>query len=191
MDDAGFIHVTGFDASFNLTSTFFYSNDVGQTWSEVPASSVPPWGVANAAAATTPGILFWVGGQMSAWPVDTMRNAGLVTFCGNGIVEAGEDCDESPVSPTCDVDGTAVVCGDGTVNTAAGEDCDTEGNSVSCDADCTVPMCGDGFHNPVFGESCDDGGDSATCYVDCTPAECGDLTTNAAAGETCDEGERR
>lgn len=180
----------GFDAGGGLTFSFFTSNDAGQSWSPL----LPPLGpgstytVANASAATTPGFLFWVGGQNASGPAVTMRNALLISFCGNGIAETGEDCDEGPLSPTCDPDCTAVVCGDGTVNAAAGEDCDTQGDSASCDADCTAPMCGDGHYNPVFGESCDDGGESASCDADCTLAECGDLTTNAAAGEDCDEG---
>ncbi|HJL27901.1 MAG TPA: hypothetical protein RMI62_02330, partial [Polyangiaceae bacterium LLY-WYZ-15_(1-7)] len=108
--------------------------------------------------------------------------------CGNGVVEAGEDCDDGGESATCDADCTAVMCGDGVANATAGETCDDGGESASCDADCTAAMCGDGVTNGTAGESCDDGGESASCDADCTAAMCGDGVTNATAGESCDDG---
>lgn len=44
--------------------------------------------------------------------------------CGNGIVEAGETCDERGESAECNADCTDVVCGDGIINETAGEVCD-------------------------------------------------------------------
>ena len=44
--------------------------------------------------------------------------------CGNGIPEAGEDCDDGGQSPSCDADCTLPVCGDGELNAGAGEDCE-------------------------------------------------------------------
>lgn len=50
--------------------------------------------------------------------------------CGNGTIEAGEDCDEwlsgeAPAhSPTCDVDCTFPECGDGILNLGADECCE-------------------------------------------------------------------
>ncbi len=44
--------------------------------------------------------------------------------CGNGIVEAGESCDDEGESASCDADCTPVMCGDGVPNEAAGEECD-------------------------------------------------------------------
>ena len=64
---------------------------------------------------------------------------GSVGVCGDGNIDPGEDCDDSGESATCDIDCTAVDCGDGTLNTTAGEICD-DGNAVSldgCEPDCT------------------------------------------------------
>ena len=55
-----------------------------------------------------------------------------VLECGNGAPDAGEDCDTSGESATCDDDCTFVDCGDNNVNEAANETCD-DGNTVSGD----------------------------------------------------------
>ncbi|MEM6991595.1 MAG: hypothetical protein AAF721_13905 [Myxococcota bacterium] len=70
--------------------------------------------------------------------------------CGNGIVEAGEACDDRGESASCNLDCTAVVCGDEVINQTAGEVCDgsmlgaqtcqDEGFDVgelSCSVECT------------------------------------------------------
>lgn len=108
--------------------------------------------------------------------------------CGNGIIDAGESCDEGEESATCDVDCTPVDCGDGLINREAGEHCDEGEETEACNVDCTPAACGDGVINPTAGEQCDAGGKSAFCDVDCTPASCGDGVFNALAGEECDEG---
>jgi cysteine-rich repeat protein len=110
-----------------------------------------------------------------------------LVYCGSGVIDAGEVCDDAGESATCDIDCTDVVCGDGTTNVSAGEECDAAGESTTCDADCTEASCGDGTLNTTAGETCDDAGESATCDTDCTAAECGDGTVNATAGEACDD----
>jgi hypothetical protein len=82
------------------------------------------------------------------------EDTGIEPSCGNGIVEAGETCDEQGQTATCDEDCTPVDCGDGLVNEAAGEECDEGGASDTCNLDCTLPHCGDGLIN-VEGEICD------------------------------------
>jgi cysteine-rich repeat protein len=107
--------------------------------------------------------------------------------CGDGVPNGGELCDVAGESLTCDLDCTAVVCGDRTRNATAGEACDTGGNSLTCDQDCTEPACGDGVRNP-FVETCDEGAvDTATCDRDCTIPQCGDGLFNALA-EFCETG---
>ena len=108
--------------------------------------------------------------------------------CGNGIVEAGEDCDDSMQTAACDDDCTLATCGDAHVNALAGETCDAGGESFGCDVDCTAVTCGDGLVNASASEICDDGGESPTCDGNCSLVDCGDGTQNLAALETCDDG---
>ncbi|OGL67149.1 hypothetical protein A2856_03725 [Candidatus Uhrbacteria bacterium RIFCSPHIGHO2_01_FULL_63_20] len=133
--------------------------------------------------------------------------------CGNGRVDAGEDCDGGQgCTASCVHAGTeAPTCGNGNVD--PGEDCDTLGNVGSgdgCSASClnegsaaVGATCGNGG-NPAFapaqgGEDCDDGnrqsgdGCSASCLNEgSTPATqatavCGNSRVDAPA-ETCDDG---
>ncbi len=106
--------------------------------------------------------------------------------CGDGVVDAGEDCDGGGESAACNTDCTVASCGDGIVNGTAGEACDDGGESAACNTDCTVASCGDGIVNGTAGEACDDGGESATCSADCTLTNCGDGLVDA--GEACDDG---
>jgi cysteine-rich repeat protein len=115
------------------------------------------------------------GGQpldgTTPWPDATIDAP--ATFCGNGLVESGEQCDNGQPgvnTATCDRDCTVAACGDALVNFPAGEQCDTGGASTSCDTDCTAVVCGDGLVNPNAGEQCDDGNsiDSDACHNNCT-----------------------
>lgn len=69
--------------------------------------------------------------------------------CGNGVIEAGETCDDRGESAQCNADCTSTVCGDGIINQSAGEACDgqalagetceSQGFSVgelACDGQC-------------------------------------------------------
>src|SRR5690349_2050037 len=83
--------------------------------------------------------------------------------CGDGTVDAGEQCDDRGESATCNLDCTFAACGDSKVNATAGEQCD-RGSANADDADCTatcqVNVCGDGKHDtagPSHREACDDG----------------------------------
>jgi cysteine-rich repeat protein len=74
--------------------------------------------------------------------------------CGDGIVDAGEACDDgnNEGSDACNPDCTEPRCGDGDLG--VGEVCD-DGNDVNgdaCDENCTLPACGNGAVAP--GERC-------------------------------------
>jgi len=124
--------------------------------------------------------------QTASAPTGMFR---LSATCGNGTVDSGEACDTMGESASCDVDCTAVMCGDGLRNAAAGEMCDTLKDSDACDANCTPNVCGDGYRN-VATEDCDDGnttdegnGCSTVCKFNNT---CGNSVVQL--GEQCDTG---
>ncbi len=127
------------------------------------------------------------GTDDAACPALCQTDCTCPPFCGDGSVDAGEQCDDGGETASCDDDCTFVYCGDGHTNETASETCDDAGESATCDDDCTTVACGDGNTNETAGEACDDGGESATCDADCTVALCGDGTVNATAGETCDD----
>jgi cysteine-rich repeat protein len=109
--------------------------------------------------------------------------------CGDGIVQAGEQCDDGDTvnGNGCTNACTLPVCGDGIVQ--AGEQCD-DGNQSQNDAcrnSCVFNVCRDGFHNPGS-EQCDDGNsiDDDGCTNACTLPACGDGIVQA--GEQCDDG---
>ena len=114
---------------------------------------------------------------------DIARGVGSDALCGNGTVDAGEDCDigatgevagqscslnclrpgnETPFSPVGDADNT---CGNGTIEAAVGEECEPGVDSFCTDT-CTwqgssetltrvlaTPLCGSG--EVTEGEECD------------------------------------
>lgn len=118
--------------------------------------------------------------------------------CGNGSVEAPEQCDDGVNAGGYDRCAPGCVrgpyCGDGTVDPQ--EECDNTtaqntGIYAGCTANCTRgPYCGDGILNGS--ETCDDGvndGFYGSCEANCTPAErCGDGVVQEEWGEQCDGG---
>ena len=119
--------------------------------------------------------------------------------CGDGVVAAGEQCDDGTADNTgdynhCNPDCTlGPRCGDGVVQTADGEQCD-DGKNLGlyngCAPSCQLgPRCGDGVVQSQY-EQCDNGvndGSYGTCNPDCTLAPyCGDGIVNGP--EQCDSG---
>ena len=111
--------------------------------------------------------------------------------CGNGQVEAGEECDngaDNADDKACTSECKANVCGDGKVG--PGEGCD-DGNQVDddeCNNMCAPATCGDGVVAPT--EQCDDGNadDTDDCTSACTNATCSDGFIQPGVGEACDDG---
>ncbi len=119
--------------------------------------------------------------------------------CGNGRVEADEECDEgvdnnSDTDPdTCRSDCTNPVCGDTVVDPGNGETCD-DGNTADldgCTSVCTFEFCGDGTINNDGLEECDDGEANAdqpdACRTDCVLPTCSDGITDPGNNEECDD----
>lgn len=107
--------------------------------------------------------------------------------CGDGIVQAGEACDDGnddnddTCSNNCEL---SALCGDGNVDD--GEECDDGMESPTCDGDCTVVQCGDGYPNSQAGEVCDDSNtdNDDGCSESCQLESCGDGVVQT--GEACD-----
>jgi cysteine-rich repeat protein len=111
------------------------------------------------------------------------------TTCGNGIVDAPEECDLSAINGTgmyCTDDCTVNVCGDGYVG--PGEACDdgNENDADQCTSLCGLATCGD--DNVQAGEECDAGNqnsETGECLPSCLEATCGDTFIHEGV-ETCD-----
>ncbi len=114
---------------------------------------------------------------------------GPAPFCGDGVVDADEMCDEGAENSdngSCTAQCKTAVCGDGLI--APGEACD-DGNQVdddTCTNTCAPASCGDGVVQ--VGEACDDGNsvDGDACLNTCVVASCGDGVVQVGV-EECDE----
>ena len=89
-------------------------------------------------------------------------------FCGDGIVDPDEECDDADFIDIDECDNTCRLppCGDGLVQ--PGEDCDlgpANDDRGACKLDCTAAVCGDGIVRWGV-ESCDGADtDGATCFT--------------------------
>jgi cysteine-rich repeat protein len=103
-------------------------------------------------------------------------------FCGDGIVNVGEQCDDgdSVNGDGCEDNCTFTGCGDGIVN--FGEQCDDNNfvNDDGCDNNCTFTGCGNQIVN--VDEQCDDGNfvNSDSCDNNC-------MSTSVATASALDE----
>eukprot|EP01098_Paradermamoeba_levis_P005306 TRINITY_DN224_c0_g2_i4.p1 TRINITY_DN224_c0_g2~~TRINITY_DN224_c0_g2_i4.p1 ORF type:complete len:693 (-),score=271.31 TRINITY_DN224_c0_g2_i4:3-2081(-) len=120
------------------------------------------------------------------------RTTCLRPVCGDGIVDAGELCDDGPrnnnsAPNACRTTCCLPKCGDGVVD--LGEQCD-DNNTIAgdgCDPSCKLE-CGNG--NLERGEQCDLGTANAnvpnTCRTNCRLPVCGDGIVDSL--EECDTG---
>ncbi len=143
--------------------------------------------------------------QLTLTGFTTTRSVCKAT-CGDGIVTAGEECDNGAANNDTLYGGCTTqckwgpFCGDDIVN--GPEQCDDGRNTTitassttpgACAPGCKLPpRCGDGVLQP--GEECDDGasnadaqcnGCSSTCKLN---PYCGDANVDTACGEQCDDG---
>ncbi len=117
-----------------------------------------------------------------------------VPACGDGRVDAGEECDDGNARP---LDGCTEKClqergqcGDGKVQRLFGEQCEPP-NVGNCSVSCrfVLPFCGNGSLD--LGEECDLGtangnAPASLCRMDCSRPRCGDRTLQM--NEACDDG---
>jgi MYXO-CTERM domain-containing protein len=114
-----------------------------------------------------------------------LRDIGWATTCGNGMLDAGEQCDNGTVADACRTSCLLAKCGDSVVDT--GEQCDSAMSGMPCNPNCTLPVCGDGV--VTTGEECDNGASNSNtapdaCRTTCKRAKCGDGVVDST--EACD-----
>jgi MYXO-CTERM domain-containing protein len=119
-----------------------------------------------------------------------LRDMGWETTCGNGMVDAGEQCDNGTANSdslpdACRTSCLLAKCGDRVVDT--GEQCDSAMSATPCNMNCTLPVCGDGM--VAANEECDNGAANSNstpdaCRTTCKPASCGDGVVDSMEG--CD-----
>ncbi len=116
--------------------------------------------------------------------------------CGDGIVQAGEECDDRNTTngDGCSAQCKHEICGNNRVDGNEGCDDGNEINGDGCDNNCTVSSCGNGVR--AGSEGCDDAnvqdgdGCSAECMIEVagcqSDAECDDeIYCNGI--ESCDD----
>ena len=115
----------------------------------------------------------------------------FVDQCGDGVLSAGEECDDGNADEgdACRGSCEGARCGDGVVWRAR-ELCDEPGvdaGAATCTANCTLITCGDGVKQGA--EPCDDGNrdDGDGCSNRCLLAVCGDALVQRGV-EACDDG---
>jgi cysteine-rich repeat protein len=133
----------------------------------------------------------------------TRENETLVaaaSVCGNGVLEASEECDDSNARDNDGCNSTCLleigICGDGVVQTLLGEQCEQSTHDSSLAYECNncrfqSLFCGNGVVDA--GEECDDGPRNSTssdahCRPDCSISHCGDGILDSV--EICDDGNR-
>jgi cysteine-rich repeat protein len=123
----------------------------------------------------------------------TGGTGGSAPVCGDGNVDAGEECDDGDKNAdtgACTKACKKAACGDGFEQ--AGEDCDEgdkNADTGACTTSCKSASCGDGLVQSGV-EECDQGAqnaDTAACTSMCKSATCGDGLV-LAGSEECDLG---
>jgi hypothetical protein len=111
--------------------------------------------------------------------------------CGDGVVDAGEECDEGPANAdeaACTWDCEQASCGDGLIY-AGVEACDdgvNDGGYGGCLGDCSAlaPHCGDGVIQEAH-ETCEPATLGPFCDYFCGARTCEGLALIAPTAETC------
>lgn len=130
-------------------------------------------------------------------------------YCGNGVVEEGEQCDNGfacqshsswcqdlgskyDSSMACDNNCKLTKSNCGNNKKEGSEECDgtDKPNGSVCLSTCRLAKCGDGIVTPQAGEECDKGANNGNggCTKKCKKPVCGDGEVDYYSGEICDDG---
>lgn len=144
----------------------------------LPACTAPGSAPATSAAAEV----------NSSLGVSATSSSAAAPFCGNGIIDGGEQCDDGNKvnEDACGNNCRIAICGDAIRQ--PWEQCD-DGNKVttdSCSNECISAVCGDGIQQED--EQCDDGNKISDdgCTNTCRIGTCGDGIRQPS--EACDDG---
>ncbi len=158
-------------------------NSAGSTGGQTtaPATDTTPGTTTMTATATDGGSATDASGSTGS------PTTGVVPMCGDGAVDAGEECDDGNTDDTdaCTNACKNAVCGDSIVQ-AMVEECD-DGNMADtdmCVMGCKNAKCGDGF--VLMGmEQCDDGNmsDADMCTTMCKTPTCMDMAKNGSESD--------
>jgi cysteine-rich repeat protein len=182
---------TGATAAMTSTGNVDTSEPTGSTSTGVEpgtgSSGQPTTSVGETSASSSSS----TGATDTADVTTGSASTGPAPFCGDGVVDADEQCDDGPSNAddaACTATCKAAACGDGLVQ-AGVEGCD-DGNvdpGDGCGADCILESCGDAKVQGM--EECDDGNmdEADACLATCKNAKCGDGATWMGM-EECDDG---
>lgn len=192
-DGTGSTSLTG--ATVAMTTTT--GQDTDEPTTGKASTGVEP-GTSTTAAPTTTSIgESSTGSSTGATDTAEITTGGSSTgpgpFCGDGVIDADEACDDGPSNAddaACTAMCQLAACGDGLVQ-AGVEGCD-DGNldpGDGCGADCIPESCGDAKVQAP--EECDDGNmnDADACLATCKNASCGDALVWMGM-EECDDGNK-
>jgi cysteine-rich repeat protein len=125
----------------------------------------------------------------SASEDDTGSMQTMMVLCGDGVLDADEECDDGNLDNTdeCTNSCKLPACGDLFVQGLEACDDGNTDDSDDCTSMCTVAVCGDGAVHAGI-EACDDGNvmDGDMCSSLCTIPGCGDGVVDMLT-EQCDD----
>jgi cysteine-rich repeat protein len=118
-------------------------------------------------------------GGICSLPGSIDGGQGASGFCGDGVIQGAEECDDGADNSDAHYGGCSahcryIICGDGIVSN--GEECDlgSKRNTAlygdGCTVNCKLPhYCGDGIVDSEYGEQCDLGKSNNTGGSGCMP----------------------
>ena len=157
---------TGSESASSTSTSPTNDSELGTSTSDASTSSTAT-GMATATATSTGTMVTSTNGTSTSTSATTgaPTSTGSATSpgpsCGDGIVDAGEECDDAKDGDNddqCTDKCTIPTCGDGFIQLSLGEECDhgyNNGPSDACTEVCLWQVCGDGLLSDY--EECDDG----------------------------------